>query len=60
MVIVKKHKLMKQLMITSILLIMAVFSVNAQVDLPYNSGFENASDRLVSTDLSETGKLIIR
>ncbi len=51
---------MKQLMITSILLIMAVFSVNAQVDLPYNSGFENASDRLVSTDLSETGKLIIR
>ncbi|MES2555809.1 MAG: choice-of-anchor J domain-containing protein [Bacteroidota bacterium] len=36
---------MKQLMITSLLLTTAVFSVRAQVDLPYSTGFENASEQ---------------
>lgn len=36
---------MKQLMITSLLLTIAVYSVRAQVNLPYNSGFEVGSEQ---------------
>ncbi|MDH4472910.1 MAG: choice-of-anchor J domain-containing protein [Fluviicola sp.] len=36
---------MKQLIITSLLLIMAVFSVGAQVSLPYYTGFEGSSEQ---------------
>lgn len=36
---------MKQLIITSLLLTTTVFSVSAQVNLPYNTGFEGSSEQ---------------